>query len=307
MFVTGPPEQPGGGGLHLRRTDRRIFGGASELATDPSMRPYLTDMVGPYGLALREDVFDAAAGHSYGEMAEPLIEAVVGADEPVDVLVMAYDVHDVRLGRCTTTYLSGRCPGDPLGFAVCDQGVAGPFTALRAIQAYAVTGACRRALLLVVEQSALHYELASPARLPDRHAGVALLFEHQPAAAPLTVRHRTVEQRDNAHQALLAQLPDRDQVSVPTTLVLGPDLAAGWTGHPAVDEVVAAPAGQPCTGVWWELSARLPHWREHGRRVVLAEYDPTLRQLCTAVVRVPSGSEPTAVPAGAAAQTRAGA
>ncbi len=280
MFVTGPPDQTGGGGLRIGRTDRRIFGGSSELATDPSMRPYLADMVAPYGLALREDVFDAAAGHSYGEMAEPLIDAVVTADDPVDLLVIAYAVHDVRLGQSTATYLSGRCPGDPLAFAVCDQGVAGPFTALLAAQAYAATGACRRALLLVVEQSALHYELARPARLPDRHAAVAFLLEGPATTDPITVRQHTVASPDEAAD-LLAETEDPD-----TTLVIGPDLAAGRSHeHLGVDEVIVAPPGQPCTGVWWELSARLRDWQSAGRRVVLAEFDPVVGRLCTAVVR----------------------
>lgn len=286
MFVTGPPDLTGGGGLRIGRTDRRIFGGSSELATDPSMRPYLADMVAPYGLALREDVFDAAAGHSYGEMAEPLIEAVTTADDPVDLLVIAYAVHDIRLGQSTATYLSGRCPGDPLAFAVCDQGVAGPFTALRAAQAYAATGACRRALLLVVEQSALHYELARPARLPDRHAAVAFLLECPATTDPITVRQHTVASPEQAADALTKDAEIAGRQNSDTTLVIGPDLAAGRShDHLGADEVIVAPQGQPCTGVWWELSARLRDWQSAGRRVVLAEYDPVVGRLCTAVVR----------------------
>jgi 4-hydroxymandelate oxidase len=283
MFLTGPPGEPGGGGLCVVRTQRRIFDGSSDLAADPSMRLYLSDMVAPYGLALRDEVLAAGAGHSYGEMAEPLVDAVVDADTPVDLLVLAYAIHDVRFGRNTATYLSGRCAGNPLAFAVCDQGAAAPFSALRAMHAYAATGACQRALLVVVEQSALHYELAEPARVPGRHAAVALLLERRPGVPSVAVRQRTAVDPGEVDALLTAELaglpPGRG-----AALVLGADLAERWTGHPAVDELVPAPAGQPYTGVWWELSRRLPGWWLRGRHVVVAEYEPALGYLCTAAL-----------------------
>src|SRR2546421_2599393 len=142
MFLTGQGDAAGCS-LRVNRVDHRVFDGKSDLARDPALRAYLADLVGPYGLALREDLLDAGAGHSYGEMAEPLIAAVVPAASPVDLLVLAYGIHDIRLGRATATYLASRCPGDPLSFAVCDQGVAAAFTAVRLIGAYAATGACR--------------------------------------------------------------------------------------------------------------------------------------------------------------------
>jgi hypothetical protein len=296
MFVTGPPPAPTGAGLRISRAECQLFDQPSPLATEPSMRPYLSDMVGPYGLALREEVFDAGAGHSYGEMAERLIDAVMAADtsaghpdpDPVDLLILAYAIHDVRFGRNTATYLSSRCPGEPLAFAVCDQGVAAPFSALRTMAAYTATGACRRALLLVAEQAALHYELAEPARVPDRHAAVALLLEGIPGTGAVTVRqHAGVP--PGAVNALLEALLGGDG---DTTLILGADLATEWAGNAASHEVAAelaaevvlAPAGQPYTGVWWALSTGLPGWRARGRRVVVAEYDSALGYLCTAEV-----------------------
>jgi hypothetical protein len=283
MFLTGRPGSRAAGGVYISRVDRRLFDGSSEQATDPVLRPYLADMVAPYGLALRDEVFDAGAGHSYGEMAEPLIEAVTAPDRPVDLLVIAYGMHDVRLGRNTATYLSSRCPGNPLAFAVCDQGIAAPFSALRAIEAYATTGACRRALLLVVEQSALHYELAEPVRLPDRHAAVALLLELAPGAAGVTVRQRTAVPPGRVDAELAAALAELPWDGRETTLILGADLAR-CAENAAVTEVVLAPAGQPHTGVWWELAAGLPAWLARGRRVVVAEHDPALGYLCTAEV-----------------------
>jgi 4-hydroxymandelate oxidase len=271
MFLTGPPGAAGSA-LRISGAAHRVVDGSSVLATDPAMRGYLSDMVAPYGFALRSDLIDAGTGHSYGELAEPLIEAV--ASDPVDLLVLAYGIHDIRLGRATATYLGSRCPGDPLAFAVCDQGLATAFSALRLTGAYAGTGACRRALLIVAEQPALHYEIAAPAPVPERNAAVAILLE-QADGDPLTVRQHTEVAPDEVEALLAKELPGPDG-----TLILGSGLAEFES---TVDDTRRAPAGQPFTGVWWELSAGLPEWTR-GRPVLAADYDAALGCLCTAAI-----------------------
>src|SRR4029078_6392134 len=113
----------------------RTFAAPAAYLRDPRHRAdlheYLSDLVAPHGIALREGSRDAVDGHSYGEMAEALIRAAVPEDEPVDVLVLAFAVPDVRPGRSTPAYLSLICPGNPMAFAVCDQGPAAAFTGLR--------------------------------------------------------------------------------------------------------------------------------------------------------------------------------
>ena len=158
--------------LWLARAARRVFDEPAARTAHPEHEPrlarYLADLVEPYGLTPRPP----AGGQSYGEMAAALIADVVRPDEPVDLLVLAFAVPDVRPGRATATYLSHVCPGGPMAFAVCDQGVAAGFTALSIAQSYPD---CRRSLVIVVEQATLHYDLPAPAPLPARHAGVALL------------------------------------------------------------------------------------------------------------------------------------
>lgn len=158
--------------LWLARAARRVFDGPAARTAHPEHGPhfagYLADLLEPYGLAPHAP----AGGQSYGEMGAALIADLVRPDEPVDLLVLAFAVPDVRPGRATATYLSHLCPGQPLAFAVCDQGVAAGFTALRIAQSYPEH---RRSLVIVVEQAALHYDPPAPAPLPARHAGVALL------------------------------------------------------------------------------------------------------------------------------------
>jgi hypothetical protein len=279
MYTGGPPSADGGvDPLRVTRGGRRFFDGMSDTVFDPRLRVFVGDLVRPYGLPLREDLLTTGAGHSYGEMAQRLILDTVSADEPVDLLVLAYGIHDVRLARSTAAYLSDVCPGQPMAFAVCDQGNAAAFMALRLIAEYGRAGGCERALLLVVEQSALHYEPAEPVRLPDRHAAVALLLERSANGMPTVVRqHADVPPR--LAGALLADdvaalSGGRDDV----TLILGSGLAESEAAFLATDTVLAPP-GQPFTGSWWELAGGLADWRADGRLVLLAEYDPALRYL----------------------------
>jgi hypothetical protein len=250
MFTTKPPTR-----LTLVRAAYRAFDEHSPLATEPTLPGYLADMGRPFGVRLRAEPF--TSGHSHGEMAEPLIEALDDG-RPIDVLVLAERMHDVRPGRATATYLGSRVPGAPLAFAVCDQGSAAPFTALRLLDAYARSGACARALLLVVEQATLHYEPVTPVRLPDRHTAVALLLEAGPTTT-ITVRQHVGESE------LDAELDDL------------------CSGHP--DPVVLrGNAGLPLTGLWWELAAGLGNWVAQGKRVVLADHDPTVGLLSVAAI-----------------------
>jgi 4-hydroxymandelate oxidase len=295
MYIGGPPDADAGddplfGSLRITRARRRTFDGMSADASDPELRLFLADMVRPYGLALRDDLLEHGAGHSYGEMAEALIHDTVAEDEPVDLLVLAFGIHDIRLGRATAAYLSDVCPGDPMAFAVCDQGAAAAFTALRLIGEYGRSSLCRRALLLVVEQSALHYLPAEPAVIPDRHSAVALLCEQSPAGGSLVVR-----QHADVSPALAGALLADDVATLSggrsdVTLVLGAGLTR-FAGQALADQVVLAPPGQPFTGPWWTLAGGLADcglvgWRAEGRLVLLAEYDPVLRYLSLSTVDV---------------------
>jgi hypothetical protein len=243
--------------MRIAAAERRIFDGDSALAADPSLDRYLADMVGPYGLEVRQ----TGLGHAYAEMAEPLIRALATA--PVNLLILAHGIHDVRLGRPTATYLSSRCPGEPFSFAICDQGTAAAFTALNMINAYDHP----RALLIVVEQSALHYEPAAPAPIPDRHAAVGFLFESSPGPRIQVEQHIDVDIDDAAR--ILAEHS-------------GPTLIVSRNLYPAAqslaDDVRQAPEGQPYTGVWWDLAGALDE------PVTIADYDPVLHYLCVATV-----------------------
>lgn len=287
MVRTGSPS---GDGMWLRRVEHRIFDDDSALATHPTLRPYLADLAGPHGLVLREEVFDAGAGQAYAELGRPLVEAVTTAEEPVDLLVLAYGVHDVQPGRNVALHLSDHCPGRPLAFAVCDQGPAAAFTALRLIADYPAPGAATRALLLVAEQTAVHYPLATPAPVPDRHAAVALLLESAADAPAALVRQHTGVSAEAAGALLAADVLELSGGRGDVTLVVGDGVAV--EPGTAVAEVLRAPAGLPYTGVWSRLCAG----DQPDRLAVLADHDPALGYLSVAAVALgprPVGVSPT--------------
>jgi hypothetical protein len=318
MYSAGPPAGAGTPGSadspwRVSRAERRAFDGTSDAALHPSLRGFLADLVRPYGLALRDDLLARGSGHSYGEMAGALIGATVPADQPVDLLVLAFAMPDVWPERATASYLSGLCPGHPMAFAICDQGAAAAFTGLRVAREYARTDGCQRALLLIVEQAALHYEPAVPAAAVARHSAVALLCDDTgPARLGVVRQHAGVAPAD-AGALLSAEVAGLSAGLADVTLIIGHDLACLAACGPGtsalgvgdVTEVRVGPAGQPSTGVWWELAGGLAAWTAEGRRVLLAEYDEPLRYLCVSAIDA-SAIPPPGQPGFAARQAHPG-
>jgi hypothetical protein len=289
VFAARPPAGPPRSDLHLVRAVRRTFTGPAAFLADQESRArvgeYLADMARPYGLGVPQDVFrgllSPALGHSYGEMAQQLIEQAVPAGEPVDLLVLAFSVHDLRPGRQTAAYLSHVTAGTPMAFAICDQGSAAAFSGLRIAREYAASADVGRALLIVVEQAALPYRCPIP--LASQHRGVAMLYcghAVRPARVAAVRQHPGVDSGDVAGLAAadLKELAEgRDEVA----LVLGEALAALWPA-PAAGRVRVMPPGQPSTGVWWGLVDELTTEAGRAALIVAADYDPGLRYLCLA-------------------------
>jgi hypothetical protein len=173
-------------------------------------------------------------------------------------------------GRATATYLSHLCPGTPLSFAICDQGSAAPFTALRVIR----DSRPRRALLIVVEQATLPYACA--ATPPVAHRGVAMLFGDGTGSRVTDLRqHPDVAPTAVAELASL-QVKELSAGHRRVRLIPGDALATAWPGHPSDSPV---PAGQPMTGPWWHIAEALTGPAD---LVLVADYDHELRYLCLA-------------------------
>lgn len=300
--AAAPPRGAAGRHPRIARIASRRFPGRSELSLDPDLRVYLGDMARLYGVALREERFERGVGHTYAEMAEALIRDTIRQDEPIDVLVLAYAIHDVRPGQSTALYLSDLCPGRPLAFAVCDQGIAGPYTAARIASEYLRTGDSMRTLIVVAEQDGLHYDPPAqpgvPLALPEGHHAVAVLLEGLAAQGMSSVREYAGTAPDEVRGLLGAHLAAAAATAEPgrSVLILGGGLSEGDVDGLGIDHVVTAPSGQPCTGVWHELGQGYPQWARQGAVVALADYDRQLRTLCICTVET-SGSGETFISA----------
>lgn len=274
-----------------------MFDEQADSARHPAYRAYLTDMVRPFGLAVHAEALGEGRGQSYGDMADALIAEVTAEDQPADLLVLAFAVPDVTPWRCTAAHLSHMCPGNPMAFAVSDCGTTAAFTGLRLIRAQAVGPSSPRALLIVTEQAAVNHDLLIPASLPARHAAVALRCDQAGPGLVSSVRLRSGVARSEAAGLLATGLAELSAGQDDVTVIAGAELAetALSAALPVAAEVIAAPAGQPCTGVWWEVAGRLAGWAARGgRRVLVADYDPLPGSLCLAVIDVagPSAAGP---------------
>lgn len=297
MFVARPPAaQRGRRDLHLVRAVRRTFTGPAEFLSDPANRArvgeYLADMARPYALEVPADLFRAspalaqsssALGHSYGEMAAALIEKAVSSDEAVDLLVLAFSIHDLRPGRQTAAYLSHVTPGAPMAFAICDQGSAAAFSGLRIAGEYAASAGINRALVIVAEQAALPYGCAAP--VPSEHRAVAMLYSAiSDSAMRDGGRVAGVRQHPGVPPADVAGLAAADLAELAAghdevALVLSDALGAVWH-KPLASRVRVTPGGQPSTEVWWGLIDELADLAGRPDLLVAADYDPDLRYLC---------------------------
>jgi len=266
-----------------------VFDEPADSARNPAYRTYLTDMVRPFGLALHTEALSQGRGQSYGDMADALIAEVTTEDQLTDLLVMAFAVPDVTPWRCTAAHLSHTCPGNPMAFAVSDCGTTAAFTGLRLIRAQAVGPSSPRALLIITEQAAINHELPVPASLPARHAAVALRCDQAGPGLVSSVRLRSGVTSSEAAGLLASGLAELAAEHDDVTVIAGTQLAptALSATLPVGAEVIVAPAGQPCTGVWWEVAGRLSGWAERGgRRVLVADYDPLPGSFCLAVIDV---------------------
>lgn len=253
--------------MRLIHAERGAFPGPAAFLADDDHRAdvaeYITDLALPVG---------SLTGQSYGEMAKALL-AKLALAEPVDLLVLAFSIHDMWPGRATATYLSHLCPGTPLSFAICDQGSAAPFTGLRVIR----DSRPRRALLIAVEQAALPYACAVPP--PVAHLGVAMVYGNGTGADVVDLRQHPDVAPDAVAGLAARQVGELSAGHRRVRLVLSETLALAWPDHP---DHAKAPNGQPTTGVWWQLVESLTDPTD---LVVVGDYDPELRYLCLAALK----------------------
>jgi hypothetical protein len=271
--------------LRLARIEYRLFGCGKPYSTE--FVNYFEDLTGQFGKPFREQYFRDAAPNSFTDMVADLLPVVVHPGEAFDLALIAHSTPDSRPTR-PACYLSHALAGNTLSFALSEQGVTAPFTALRITGEYAREAAFRRAMVVLLDQSFLwngaEARMPEGTRMPGRDSAVVLVLAPDGALGAMSVRSFADVAAGDVRRLAVEQLRGLAASQAPMTTIAGvgvdPELARDLP-------VRWAPEDLPCTGVWSEFADNLQLWTATGQRVVLIDYDPVLRYLSLCTVDVP--------------------
>lgn len=281
------------------RIEQRAFGVGRPYPAEH--QTYFSDLLASYGKTARASGF-AAGRNSYLDMTTALAPQIRQATDRFDIAVLAHATPDAE-PSWPMCYLADSVAEAGLAFAVSDQGVAAPFTALRLILDSARAGGTRRALMLVMEQVSLLHDDPVPATIrPARDRAIVLMLDDQAGIELASVRQHTQIGPEDAQAVLTSALRAAADDGRPVSAIFGlgllnlaglADLAgesglAGGAADAAV-RVRWAPAGQPCTGIWSLLADEVAIGRGTPRRIMLADYDQRLGYLCQCVLEEADG------------------
>ncbi|AJE85963.1 MULTISPECIES: hypothetical protein [Streptomyces] len=242
----------------------------------PYLVRYHQDLVRPFGAEVDPARWSAGPQVGFPQLVDHLLAAADGEKLDPDLIVLAYALPDLHPFVTTASYLNHRLGNRARSFAVSEQGLLAPFTALRIAAAHQRGGRGTRALIAVLEQTSLpvYDPLAHDSGLVD--SAVLLAVDAEGDGHPRVLRSGTEGQHLGGLGAVLAEAPAGARL-----LVTGARTEVPET--PGVDVHRARPDTY-CTGVWLELSRRLPEWRERYDTLVLHDADPRSGARATAVL-----------------------
>jgi hypothetical protein len=232
---------------------------------DDEILEFYRDLLGSRRGELDEELANRGTNIAFADLAERTLRAApAAARHSPDLLILAYALHDLHPLTTVSSRLNHRLGGRSRSFAVSEQGLGAPFTALRIAQSYARSGRCGSAALFVAEQATYPYPVpfASEHQLVDSAA--YLLFTEdgdgwQPSGL-YTARD------PGGLRRLLRTMP-------PGSLVV----AGPWTDPAVLDGTGlschrVAP-GSYATSVWATLASHHRQWAGRYRHLVLCDTD----------------------------------
>lgn len=293
MYVTtsstAAPVEAGGAGripLPLARVLSRRFDATSGYS-QAGLR-IITDMAASYGLADLAAPLAHAVRTTFTEMVASVADELADGTDPLGLVLLAHGVADAE-PQWPACYLAGVLPGEPLAFAVADDGVTTAFLALRIAAAYIRAEGVRRAAVIVLDQPAL---LRAPgvhdlAASPTENRMAVLEFAEDGGLGTLSVELTPDTSRQDAAGRVASHAATCAGSRCST--IVGGALAAASGVEPG-PALRTAPAGRPCTGVWTELAAHLDRPMRAEPNVLLIDHDPALRLLGECRLGEPGGA-----------------
>jgi hypothetical protein len=254
----------------------------------PDLLTLHRDMAAPFGLTVDEDLLRAGRNVSHRDLLDELIEAQDVRGASPDLIIVAHALPDMHPLFVGASYVNKLLGGKALSFAIIEQGLAAPFTALRIAAAFHASGRSSLSMIAVLEQTTL------PTRLPLVHdnevvdSGAVLLLGHGQGMRVAGVR--TVMPGESVRDRIVALVGGQPGQ---TLVVAGSRVDAD-----------AIPDGLPvrwcdpatyCTSVWVELAEHRDTWRAEYSTVVLCDSEPRSGRTYLALL---AGSTFSAVPEG---------
>lgn len=232
---------------------------------------YHRELLAPFDQKPDEEALAGGAHVHHRDLADLLAaDDGVGRSRP-ELLIVTHALPDVVPFTAVAPYLTDRLGGRATNFAIGQQGLAAPFTALRIASAYHRSGRAAEAVVAVLEQTTLPtaFPLDPPTPLIDSAAALVL----GPAPSPAGLRFVRTTSAATAAEAVGQGALGQDVEADGTLLVLGP-WATGDLAVPQHAEVHRVEPGSYCTSLWLALADHWQEWQQTYRRIVLCDTDP---------------------------------
>ncbi|TDC41581.1 hypothetical protein [Micromonospora sp. KC213] len=238
---------------------------------DEGLLAYQRDLLAPYGIEVDEDLMKQSRNIGFRELAEELIGRCPSPIGVPDLLLLAYGLPDRYPLKTVTTRLNALMGGHSRSFAVSEQGLRAPFTALRIAEAHHRAGQATSLALFVCEQTTLPYRDPLVHDTPLVDSAVLLYF-----GTGTGTGFRFVGTEATGDGVPLGELLASRRPALPpgpALLVAGPWPAADQLD--AVDlPVHRCEPGSYCTSVWLDLARHHEEWARRYASLVLCDTDP---------------------------------
>jgi hypothetical protein len=237
---------------------------------------HLGDMAAQYGVPYRgapaDGLGSAPEQTAYNTLAHRLLAEARSRGTRIERVVLAHSLPDSQPGYSVCAAMVESSPELTTAFAVSDQGVSAPFSALHVAAEYLRGEPEGRTLVMVLDQGALSWEVPEGTPVTGRDVGVALLLggRHSPGRLPYW-QFTGVGATDAVHAVTGIHAAVRRDLAGPMTFILGHHTPGPRVTDPHMTLRRGA-ADLVCTAVWSELHDL--HAPERPGAVVVVEYDP---------------------------------
>ena len=267
--------------LSLRFAAPVVRRDANPYEPDDDLTTYWRELLAPFGIEADEALLAASPNIGFAELAEETLRRVPAIDP--DLLLLAYALPDLHPLKSVTAHLNHLLGGRSRCFAISEQGLRAPYTALRVADAFARSGRCQSLALFVCEQTTLAYRDDLVHGTPLVDSAALLYFDRTGGFA-----FRYTAAGSGAEVGALAAAALERSGSGPALVVAGP-----WVDPRQLDvldaKVQPCPPGTYCTSVWLEMAGNHDVWADSYRSVVLCDTDPRSGQAQVALFDLDPG------------------